>query len=173
MGVDLLPHRVAAARAAHPELEFHAGNAERLEFGDECFDLVMVYTVFSSILDETMGSHVAAEIVRVMKPGGPAKMIRIHFGEDDRWQGKPLYEAIVEEARRQDLAGATVYRGIEGYGASGRIHKRPVWRSKDEPITVVIVDAAEKIEKALPYLDQMIGNGLVAISDVDVILYKG
>lgn len=58
-----------------------------------------------------------------MKLTGAAKMIRVHFGDDDRWQGKPLHEAIVEAARREDLAGATVYRGIEGYGASSRIHR--------------------------------------------------
>lgn len=104
---------------------------------------------------------------------GKAKMLRIHIGADDTWEGEPLYDALVKRFHQLDLAGATVYRGIEGYGASGRIHKRAVWRSKDEPITVVIVDAAEKIEKALPYLDQMIGQGMVAISDVDVILYKG
>ncbi|HEY3094072.1 MAG TPA: DUF190 domain-containing protein, partial [Vicinamibacterales bacterium] len=71
-----------------------------------------------------------------MKPGGSAKMVRIHFGEDDRWQGKPLYEAIVEEARRQDLAGATVYRGIEGYGASSRIHRKHLLTSSDLPVMV-------------------------------------
>ena len=71
-----------------------------------------------------------------------------------------------------DLAGATVCRGLEGYGASGRIHRRAEWRSADEPITVVAVDSKEKVDKALPYLDQMIGSGLVAISDVDVILYR-
>ena len=71
-----------------------------------------------------------------------------------------------------DLAGATVYRGVEGYGASGRIHRRAVWRSGDEPITVVAIDSAEKIEKAIPYLDRMVGSGLVAISDADVILYR-
>ncbi len=111
--------------------------------------------------------------VHHQKLTGKAKMLRIHIGANDTWEGEPLYDALVKRFHQLDLAGATVYRGIEGYGASGRIHKRPAWRSKDEPITVVIVDAAEKIEKALPYLDQMIGNGLVAISDVDVILYKG
>lgn len=111
--------------------------------------------------------------VQHQKLTGKAKMLRIHIGADDTWEGEPLYEALVKRFHQLDLAGATVYRGIEGYGASGRIHKRPVWRSEDEPITVVIVDAAEKIEKALPYLDQMVGHGMVAISDVDVILYKG
>jgi PII-like signaling protein len=65
-----------------------------------------------------------------------------------------------------------VYRGFSGYGASGRIHRRATWRSHDEPITVVVVDAAEKVQKALPYLDEMIPSGLVAISDVEVILYR-
>jgi uncharacterized protein len=104
---------------------------------------------------------------------GKARMLRIHIGADDTWEGEPLADALVKRFHQLDLAGATVYRGIEGYGASGRIHKRAAWRSKDDPITVVIVDEAEKIEKALPWLDQMIGNGLVAISEVDVILYKG
>ena len=103
---------------------------------------------------------------------GKAKMLRVHVGASDTWEGEALWEALVKRFHQLDLAGATVYRGLEGYGASGRIHRRPAWRSKDEPITVVAVDSAEKIEKALPYLDQMVGSGLVAISDVDVILYR-
>jgi len=106
-----------------------------------------------------------------MTLGGPAKMIRIHFGEDDRWHGKPLYEAIVEEARRQDLAGATVYRGIEGYGASSRIHRKQLMTSSDLPVMVSIIDEAAKIERFLPILEQMVGEGLIAISDVEVIRY--
>jgi len=102
---------------------------------------------------------------------GKAKMLRVHVGANDTWEGEPLWEALVKRFHQLDLAGATVYRGIEGYGASGRIHRRAVWRSADEPITVVAVDSAEKIEKALPYLDRMVGSGLVAISVVDVILY--
>lgn len=103
---------------------------------------------------------------------GKAKMLRIHIGANDTWEGEPLFDALLKRFHQLDLAGATVYRGIEGYGATGRIHRRAVWRSKDEPITVVIVDAAEKIEKALPYLDQMLRSGLVAMSDVDVIIYR-
>ena len=80
-----------------------------------------------------------------MKLTGAAKMIRVHFGEDDRWQGKPLHEAIVEAARREDLAGATVYRGIEGYGASSRIHRRHLLTSADLPIMVCIIDDDTKI----------------------------
>ncbi|HEX9573632.1 MAG TPA: DUF190 domain-containing protein [Myxococcales bacterium] len=103
---------------------------------------------------------------------GKAKMLRVHVGANDTWEGEPLWEALVKRFHQLDLAGATVYRGIEGYGASGRIHRRAVWRSADEPITVVAVDSAEKIEKVLPYLDRMVGSGLVAISDADVILYR-
>jgi PII-like signaling protein len=106
-----------------------------------------------------------------VKLSGSAKMIRIHFGEDDRWRGKPLYEAIVEEARRQDLAGATVYRGIEGYGASSRIHRKHLLTSSDLPVMVAIIDAPDKIERFLPTLEAMVHEGLIAISDVDVIRY--
>jgi PII-like signaling protein len=111
--------------------------------------------------------------VQHQKLTGKAKMLRIHIGANDTWEGEPLSDALVKRFHQLDLAGATVYRGTLGYGASGRIHKRAVFRSNDEPITVVTVDEAGKIEKALPYLDQMIGHGMVAISDVDVILYKG
>jgi PII-like signaling protein len=103
---------------------------------------------------------------------GKAKMLRIHIGANDTWEGEALHLALVKRFHQLDLAGATVYRGLEGYGATGRIHRQAVFRSGDEPITVVVVDSAEKIEKALPYLDQMIGSGLVAISDVDVIIYR-
>lgn len=106
-----------------------------------------------------------------MKLEGRAKMIRIHFGEDDRWEGKPLHEAIVEAARNQDLAGATVYRGIEGYGASTRIHRRHMFTSSDLPIMVAIIDTADKIERFMPTVEGMVREGLIAISDVEVIRY--
>jgi PII-like signaling protein len=106
-----------------------------------------------------------------MRLNGRAKMIRIHFGEDDRWHGKPLHEAIVEEARRLDLAGATVYRGIEGYGASSRIHRKHLLTSSDLPVMVCIIDEENKIQQFLPILETMVYEGLIAISDVDVIRY--
>lgn len=106
-----------------------------------------------------------------MKSSGLAQMIRIHFGEDDRWRDRPLYEAIVEEARRQDLAGATVYRGIEGCGASSRIHRTHLLTSSDLPVMVSIIDEAEKIQKFLPILEAMVHEGMIAISDVEVIRY--
>ena len=104
-----------------------------------------------------------------MTLAGSAKMIRIHFGEDDRWQGRPLYQAIVEEARRQDLAGATVYRGVEGYGASSRIHRKHLLTSSDLPVMVCIIDEAAKIQQFLPTIERMVSEGLIAMSDVEVI----
>lgn len=107
-----------------------------------------------------------------MKLEGKAKMLRIHFGEDDKWQGKPLYEAIVTRCRELDIAGATVFRGIEGYGASSLIHKHHLLRrSSDSPIMVSVVDTEEKIRRLIPALDEMVDEGLIAMSDVEVIRY--
>ena len=106
-----------------------------------------------------------------MTRGESATMIRLHFGEDDRWQDKPLHEAILEEARRHDLAGVTVYRGIEGYGASSRIHRRHLLTSSDMPVMVSIIDAREKIEQFLPTLEAMVDEGMIAVSPVEVIRY--
>jgi PII-like signaling protein len=106
-----------------------------------------------------------------MTLNGRAKMIRIHFGEDDRRDGKPLYEVIIEEARRRDMAGATAYRGFEGYGASSRIHRKHRFASSDLPIMVAIVDTEEKIQGFLPVLREMVDEGLIVMSDVEVIRY--
>jgi PII-like signaling protein len=107
-----------------------------------------------------------------VKLEGKAKMLRIHFGENDKWQGKPLYQAIVERCRQLGVAGATVLRGIEGYGASTMIHRRHLLSfSSDAPILVQIVDTAENIQRLLASIDEMTFNGLMAISDVEVIKY--
>jgi PII-like signaling protein len=106
-----------------------------------------------------------------MKLEGKAKMLRIHFGEDDKWQNKPLYEAIVIKCRELDIAGATVFRGIEGYGASTLIHKRHVLFSSDRPLMVTVIDTEEKISKLIPALDEMVSEGLIAMSEVEVIRY--
>lgn len=106
-----------------------------------------------------------------MKLEGKAKMLRIHFGEDDKWQNKPLYEAIVMKCRELDIAGATVFRGIEGYGASTLIHKRHLLFSSDRPILVTVIDTEEKVSKLIPALDEMVSEGLVAMSEVEVIHY--
>lgn len=101
------------------------------------------------------------------------RMVRILFGERDKWQGKPLHEAIVAKCQELGIAGATVYRGIEGYGASTRIRHASHWKfSQDAPILLSIVDRAEQIARLLPHLEQMVDEGLIAISDVDVIRFS-
>ena len=107
-----------------------------------------------------------------MKLEGKAQMVRIHFGEDDKWNEKPLYRAIVEKCRELDLAGATVFRGIEGYGASTLIRRaHRMSFSHDAPLMVTVIDCAEKIQKLLPFLDEMVDEGMIAISEVEVIKY--
>ena len=107
-----------------------------------------------------------------MKLTGKAKMLRIHFGEEDKWQGKPLYEVIVQKCRELDIAGATVFRGVEGYGASTLIHRSHLLsQSSDLPIMVSVIDTEEKVRKLLPLLDDMVDEGLIAMSDVEVIRY--
>jgi PII-like signaling protein len=109
-----------------------------------------------------------------MKLIGKAKMLMIHIGEADKWQGEPLYEALVKRARQLDLAGASVYRGIEGYGAHKRIHKHHTMTlSHDDPIMLTIVDTKEKINALLTSIDDMIPGGcLIAITDVTVVKYE-
>jgi PII-like signaling protein len=103
---------------------------------------------------------------------GKAKMMRIFVGEDDRWHGKPLHDAIVESLRAHDIAGVTVYRGISGYGAHRRFRKdRRMSLSGDHPIMLSVIDEEPKIRAYLPLLGQMVEEGLVVLSDVDVIKY--
>lgn len=107
-----------------------------------------------------------------MKEQFQGRMLRIHFTEADKWQGEPLYKAIVAKCMDLGLAGATVLRGIEGFGASARIyHARTLSFSKLAPVMVTVIDTEEQIQKLIPYLDQMIQGGLVASSRVDVIRY--
>lgn len=108
-----------------------------------------------------------------MKQQFKAQMLRIYFTEADRWHGKPLYEAIVSTCMELEIAGAIVFRGIEGFGASARIHHaRSLSISKNAPIMVSVVDTEEQIKKLIPHLDQMIEGGLVASSIVDAIRYS-
>jgi uncharacterized protein len=107
-----------------------------------------------------------------MKLEGKAKMLRIHFGEDDKWKDRPLYRAIVEKCRELDIAGATVFRGVAGYGASTLIHRAHLLSfSPDLPIMVSVIDSEDKVERLIPYLDEMVDQGLIAMSEVEVIKY--
>ncbi len=107
-----------------------------------------------------------------VKLEGPAKMLRIYIDEDDKWEGEPLYEAIVKKLRMMDIAGATVYQGIMGYGAQQRMHKSGFLGIKHNlPLMITVVDSAEKIRRAIVALDEMVDEGLIVMSDVEVIKY--
>ena len=108
-----------------------------------------------------------------MKLDGDGQLLRIFIGESDRWHGKPLYEAIVERARAEGLAGATVFRGLEGFGAHSRLHTTRLLRlSEDLPVLIELVDEAAKIEAFLPGLDEMVAEGMVTLEKVRVIAYR-
>jgi uncharacterized protein len=103
-----------------------------------------------------------------------AMLLRIFIGESDRWEHKPLHEAIVLKARERHLAGATVLRGAMGFGKSSRLHTTKILRlSMDLPLIIEIVDSEEMINAFLPELDKMIGGGLVTLEKVKVIQYRG
>jgi uncharacterized protein len=102
-----------------------------------------------------------------------AVLLRIFIGESDRWEHKPLYEAIVLKAREMHLAGATVLRGPMGFGKSSRLHTAKILRlSADLPLVIEIVDSEEKIQSFLPVLDPMMGGGLLTMEKVKVIEYR-
>jgi PII-like signaling protein len=109
----------------------------------------------------------------VTKLEGTGLLVRIYLGESDRWHGRPLYQAIVERLRERGLAGATVLRGIEGFGAKQRLHStRILSLSEDLPILIEAVDTEEKIRATLPELDEMVSDGLITIERVEVITYR-
>jgi hypothetical protein len=95
-----------------------------------------------------------------------AKLLRLHFGESDQYNGKPLYEVIVNRCKELKIAGATVFRGLEGYGETAEIHRHHLVR-KDQPIVVTIVDTAENLGRLIPEVEEMMDTGMIATSDVD------
>ena len=111
-----------------------------------------------------------------MRLEGEGKLLRIFIGESDTWHGKPLYQAIVQRLREEGLAGATVIRGIEGFGAHSRLHTAKILRlSEDLPILIEIVDTEEKIRAALPRFDALLEEtgcgGLITLERADIIKY--
>jgi PII-like signaling protein len=107
-----------------------------------------------------------------LKQASTAKLMRIFVGENDKWNGKPLHKALIESMRANDIAGVTVYQGILGYGANRRIHKDSALHlSHDRPMMLSAVDTEERLRAFLPLLDDMVQQGLVVFSDVDVIKY--
>ncbi len=108
-----------------------------------------------------------------MKIEGKARLMRIYVGESDRWQDKPLHEALVQAMRANDIAGVTVVRGVLGYGAHRRAHAdKPAHLSKDASIMLTVVDTEEKLRTFLPVVEQMVMEGLVVMSDVDIVKYS-
>lgn len=113
-----------------------------------------------------------APVLAHLKIEGKAKMMRIYIGESDTWKDKPLHTALVEAMRANDIAGVTVYQGILGYGAHGRVHKQTALHlSHDASIMLSAVDTEEKLRAFLPRVEEMVVEGLVVFSDVDIIKY--
>jgi hypothetical protein len=102
----------------------------------------------------------------------PAKLLRLHLSEEDQYDGAPLYEALVKKCQALGIAGITVLRGMEGYGASSEIHRARVL-AHDQPIIVTIVESAENIERLLPEIEKMVDTGMIAISNVEMIRVQG
>ena len=115
----------------------------------------------------------AARKGELMRLIGKSKMLCVYIGEDDKWEGEPLFEAIVKRAAQLDIAGATVYRGILGYGAHKRVHRhKTLTFSSDDPIMITMVDEEEKVNKMLAALETMVTGGcMIALSDVTVVKY--
>src|SRR5579859_6433644 len=105
-----------------------------------------------------------------MKIEGEGKLVRIYIGISDQWHGQSLYNAIVQRAKQEGLAGATVVSGIEGFGANSRIHRASILDlSTDLPIEVEIIDLAERIERFMPILDEMVTEGLIVMQDCEIV----
>jgi PII-like signaling protein len=108
-----------------------------------------------------------------VKLEGEGKLLRIFIGESDKHGRKPLYQAIVEMLREEGMAGATVLRGVEGFGANSHLHTARILRlSEDLPIVIEVADTAEKIEAIMPRLDEMVTDGMVTLERVEVVTYR-
>ena len=155
----------------------------RIEFVDtpEKVDEVLptLYEMVSDGLIEVQDTTVVKLARRSPKPQpalpherrhGPAKLLRVYLGEADRWHDAPLYDAIVKKLLMMDVAGATVYRGILGYGAKGHQHKASFFHTtRDLPIMISVIDTAEKIASAVAAIEEMLEDGLIVISDTEIV----
>jgi uncharacterized protein len=108
-----------------------------------------------------------------MRIDGPGLLVRIYIGEADSHEGMPLYDAIVRLLRERGIAGATVLRGIEGYGHSSRIHTTRILRlSEDLPVLIEAVDREDRLRAVLPELDALVGDGLITLEPVEIVAYR-
>jgi len=167
-----------------PEIEVLARHLPiRIEFVDtpEKVEEVLptLYEMVSDGLIEVQDTQVIKHVRKALRAApkpplerkqGRAKLLRVFLGEADRWHEQPLYDAIVKKLRMMDLAGATVYRGILGYGAKGHQHKQGFFHvSRDLPIMVTVIDTAEKINAAAEAIEALVEDGLIVISDADMV----
>ncbi|MGA2131851.1 MAG: DUF190 domain-containing protein [Bryobacteraceae bacterium] len=167
-----------------PQIEVLAQHLPiRIEFVEtpEKVDEVLptLYEMVSDGLIEVQDTTVVKHVRKAPRPeprlphqrhDGPAKLLRVFIGEADRWHEDSLYDAIVKKLRMMDIAGATVYRGILGYGAKGHQHKQSFFHtSRDMPIMVSVIDTAEKIAAAAAAIEGMLEDGLIVISDADIV----
>ena len=179
----LLHKGVSGATAARAMAGFGAHLPIRIEFIEsaEKVDELMptLYDMVTDGVIEVQDTQVVkvANKERPSPPKGPhmetrgtARLMRIYMGESDKWQGEHLYEAIVKRLRSMDIAGATVYRGILGYGVKGHTHKSGhLPFSHDLPVMISVVDSDEKLAKAVNEIESMMQDGIIVFSDVDVI----
>ena len=156
----------------------------RIEFVEtaEKVDAVLptLYDMVTDGLIEVQDTTIVKSVMKEQPAGEPrrpherkqgkAKLMRIYMGESDRWNGEPLHDAIIKRLRMLEVSGATVYRGILGYGAKGHTHKESVLHiSRDLPVMVALIDTEDKIREAMDMVESMMEDGLIVTSDVDVI----
>jgi PII-like signaling protein len=154
----------------------------RIEFVESAEKVdVLLPTLYDMVTDGLMEIHDTTVVKSAMKERpaeakrphekrqGKAKLLRIFMGEADQWNGEPLYDAIVKRLRMMDISGATVYRGILGYGAKGRTHKEGFLHiSHDLPVMIAVVETEDKLHQAMEVIESMMQDGLIVTSDVEV-----
>jgi len=172
-------HEVIHSLGEEVRAEHMPMRIEFIESAEKVDELLpTLYEMVEDGVIEVQDTHVVKAVTKGRNPAphspraevkGPAKMIRIFLGEADRLNGEPLFEAIVKRLMMMEVAGATVYRGILGYGAKRHTHKEARFRiSKDAPIMISVVDAATRLDEILDAIAPMMQDGLIVISDVDV-----
>src|SRR5580704_2951399 len=154
-------------------IEFVEGAARVDEVLPTLYEMVvdgMIEVQDTTVIKDVNQSKPAQDPGALVRRQGKAKMMRVFLGERDKWHGEPLYDAIVKRLRMMDIAGATVYRGILGYGAKGHAHKRSVFHPmRDLPIMLSVIDAPEKIAAAAEVVEGMLEDGLIVTSDVEMV----
>jgi PII-like signaling protein len=171
-----LIHRADAAET--PDYAYRIEFVEKADRVDEVlptlYDMVvdgLIEVQDTTVIKDVNRSKPSADASPVLaRHQGKAKMMRIFHGERDKWHGEALYDAIVKRLRMMDVAGATVYRGILGYGRKGEPHRPNLLHiSEDMPIMITVIDSETKITEAVAAMEEMLGDGLIVVSDVDVI----